>query len=392
MADAPDDLEGIINAQVTELDIADRATAELSAALARAQAHIATLERDYDNVWKSHCTIQTKQDAPPPAAGGETDERAAAGTEHALAGAAHPLAEANAGTAHRRDVRTLEREIAVLLQMRNGVADLAAGEECLGVRVLSEPDKEHVRALRASKRVLRAQIDALEDALQAARVRTSRQRAEHDEAAAAMGLVRASMETHNARLAEASARQQDEAHATLAAAQHSAAEAAAAEAAVEATAHRLSLLQTAAEDAGSALRACEARREHVERDHAQQLEELERVKLETRRAAEARRALQHNVARLQGVLTTIHAKYAEFCRMQLAQHDAEPAPAGACRTCSAANDYIQQSFMLVEDIVDKLGESLEHKRLELHAIMQDSSLEAWQDAQLERRELVPVSH
>jgi hypothetical protein len=159
------------------------------------------------------------------------------------------------------------------------------------------------------------------------------------------------------------------------------------------------LLQTAAEDAGSALRACEARREHVERDHAQQLEELERIKLETRRAAEARRALQHNVARLQGVLTTIHEKYAEFCRMQLAQHDAEPAqhdaepaPAGACRTCSAANDYIQQSFMLVEDIVDKLGESLEHKRLELHAIMQDSSLEAWQDAQLERRELVPVSH
>jgi len=117
------------------------------------------------------------------------------------------------------------------------------------------------------------------------------------------------------------------------------------------------------------LRACEARREHVEHDHTQQLEELERVKLDTCSAAETRRSLQHNVTRLQGVLATIHAKYAEFCRMQLAQHDTEPAPKGAWRTWSVANDYIKQSFMLIEDIVDKLGESLAHKRLELHAIM-----------------------
>jgi len=70
-------------------------------------------------------------------------------------------------------MRVMEREIAVLLQMRNSVVDLAAGEECLDVRVLGEPDKEHIRTLRAAKRVLRAQIDTLEDALQAARARTT---------------------------------------------------------------------------------------------------------------------------------------------------------------------------------------------------------------------------
>ena len=201
-----------------------------------------------------------------------------------------------------------------------------------------------------------------------------------------MGLVCASMETHNARLAEATARQEDEARASHAAAQLSRADAAEAAAAVAAAALQLAALQAAAEEAASALRACEARRGHGERDHAHQLQELERVKLETRSAAETRRSLQHNVTRLQGVLATIHAKYAEFCRMQLAQHDAEPAPAGACRTCSAGNDYIQQSFMLVEDIVDKLGESLALKRLELHALLQDSSLDDWHGAPAARAE------
>jgi len=57
-----------------------------------------------------------------------------------------------------------------------------------------------------------------------------------------MGLVCASMETHNARLPEATARQEDEARVTLAAALHSATEAAAAETAVAAATQELTLL------------------------------------------------------------------------------------------------------------------------------------------------------
>jgi len=363
--DAPEDLEGVINAQVTELDIADREQAELAAALARAQAHIAAMERDYESVWRSHCTIQAGEGAGVPDA----------------------LADARAGAERRRELRALEAQIAELVRARNRVVDMEAGEGCLEVRVLGEPDREHIRALRAARAVLRAQNDALEEQLLAARQRTACQRAEHDEAATAMGLVRASMEAHNARLAVSTAQHEEQGAGARAAAQRSAAEAAGAAAALADAAQRLAQLQAALDAAGGALRACEERREHVERDHALQLAELERVKLDTRSAAEARRGLQQTVARLQGVLATIHAKYAEFCQMQLAQHDAQPAlPPGACRTCSAGNDYIQQSFMLVEDIVDKLGESLALKRLELHALLQDSSLDDWHGAPAARAE------
>lgn len=363
-ADDAEDLEGVVNAQVTELDVADRDNAALSAALARAQAHITVLERDYDCVWRSHCSTQRE----PPE--GEPEPGA-----HAVA---HEM------TARRQEQRALEAEIEALLRARNRVGEMPAGEELLGVRVLDEPDRAHIRALRASKRALRAQIGALEAQLRAAREHTARQRAEHDEAASALGVVRASMEAHNARLAELTARQEQAAAASRALAQRAAAEAAEAEAALAAAAARHAQLAALADEGARALRACEERRECVVCEYAQQLEQLERIKLEARDAAETRKSLQLAVVRLQGVLATIHAKYAEFCQTQLAQHDAAPADAGgaaACRACAAANDYIQQSFLLVEDIVDKLGESLARKELELRTLLQNSNLDDWHDGQ-----------